>query len=82
MSIFCSPNQQVKSGIFYLHTDKLFAIPAIDGGFDDLGMRDEHIQMRDRKQGETDTEEIENGLSKKSVKSIRKKNSDLLVSGL
>lgn len=49
-----------------LNTDKFLAIPASDGGLDDLVVRDKRIQMRDRKQGKAHAEEIENSLDEKS----------------
>jgi hypothetical protein len=48
-----------KIGRIYLNADELLAVFASDSRFDDLVMRDEHVQMRDRKQSKADTEEVD-----------------------
>ena len=55
----------------YLHADKLPAISAPNGGFDDFIVGNEHVQVGDRKQSQADTSEIEYGFDKHSIKSVR-----------
>lgn len=51
----------------YLDTDELPAISAPNSGFDDFIVGNEHVQVGDRKQSQTDAHKIEYGFDKHPV---------------
>lgn len=55
----------------YLDADEFLAVFASDGRLDDLVVRDKHVNMRDRKQCEADTEEVEEVLDEHTERHIR-----------
>lgn len=57
----------------YRCTDILSAVWTPDSRLDDLVVKDHHIQMSDRVQSQTDTQEVEDGLEKQSAAQVRVK---------
>lgn len=56
----------------YLNADEFLAVSAFNSRLDDLVVRDKHVHMRDRKQCEADTEEVEEVLNEYTESRIRK----------
>lgn len=56
----------------YLNADVFLAVFASNSRLDDLVVRDKHVHMRDRKQCEADTEEVEEVLDEHTESRMRK----------